>query len=101
MTYTPNKNDIVYIFPPFTCISFFAKKLIDSYKNNKFCLVFHLTNEMPIFAAFMPKTVKMKKFEQITGEKTLIPSHKNEHTEGYYKSNPLKNLTTMILYNDI
>jgi hypothetical protein len=98
LSYIPKIDDIIWLFPPFGTENFMAKHLFKYYANKKFALLFHVYAQVPIFLAFKPKTSKLVNLSTITVEKTLLPSKKKNHQEGYYAENR-KPIKTMLLFN--
>ena len=70
----PLKKEKLYCFPPKTLCHIAAKHIFDL--GNKFCMVFHVFSELPLFVAHRPRDSILYRIDDKVKVASLVPSRK-------------------------
>jgi hypothetical protein len=87
LTYSPEKNDVLYLFPPKNAQNFMAKKLFTKYENLPFVAIFHTFEKTPFFLPFKPKKSRLINLSNKFDNPTLTPSKNKSENWGFFGPN--------------
>ena len=85
LSQTPPKDKKLYCFPPKTLAHITARHLYDL--GNKFCLLFHVFSELPLFVAHRPKNSNLCRIDNKVNIASLIPTRKRTKNDTFLTEN--------------
>ena len=95
LTIIPNRDEILYCFPPKTIADITARHMFQL--ENKYIFIFHVMNEFPFFVALKPKEAILMRIDDKCAVTTLVPCRKKVKDYDWYKPNDkLKSLYAII-----